>query len=99
MIQSYYLEFFQYKQYFRALLKFKRTKQGSLHSKISQLVNVQLISTLYESKKLQKQPSEAAMQKGVLRNLAKYTGKHMYQGLFFNKIAGLRPAALLKKRL
>ena len=26
---------------------------------------------------------------GVLRNFAKFTGKHMYQSLFFNKVAGL----------
>ena len=35
--------------------------------------------------------------KGVLRNFAKFTGKHLCQGLFFNKVAGLRPATLLKK--
>ena len=27
--------------------------------------------------------------KGVLRNFAKLTGKHLYQSLFFNKVAGL----------
>ena len=37
--------------------------------------------------------------KSVLRNLAKFTGKHLYQGLFFNKVEGLRPATLLKKRI
>ena len=37
--------------------------------------------------------------KAVLRNLAKLAGKHLYQSLFFNKVAGLRPATLLKKRL
>ena len=26
--------------------------------------------------------------KGVLRNFAKSTGKHQYQSLFFNKVAG-----------
>ena len=36
---------------------------------------------------------------GVLRNFAKFTGKCLRQSLFFNKIAGLRPAALLKKAL
>ena len=30
---------------------------------------------------------------------AKFTGKHLCQSLFFNKVAGLRPATLLKKRL
>ena len=34
---------------------------------------------------------------GVLRNFAKFTGKHLCQSLFFNKVAGLRPATLLKK--
>ena len=28
--------------------------------------------------------------KGVLRNFAKFTGKHLCQSLFFNKVAGLR---------
>ena len=37
--------------------------------------------------------------KGVARNFAKFTGKHLCQSLFFNKMAGLRPATLLKKRL
>ena len=35
---------------------------------------------------------------GVLRNFTKFTGKHLRQRLFFNKVAGLRPATLLKKR-
>ena len=29
--------------------------------------------------------------KGVLRNFSKFTGKYLCQGLFFNKIADLRP--------
>ena len=37
--------------------------------------------------------------KGVLTNFAKFTGKHMCQSLFFNKVADLRVATLLKKRL
>ena len=39
------------------------------------------------------------MKKGVLRNCTKFTVKHLCQSLFFNKVAGLRPATLLKKRL
>ena len=31
--------------------------------------------------------------------LPKFTGKHLCQSLFFNKVAGLRPATSLKKRL
>ena len=39
------------------------------------------------------------MRKCVLRNLAKFTGKHLRRSLFFNKVAGLKPATLFKKRL
>ena len=38
-----------------------------------------------------------SVRKGVLRNFAKLTEKHLYQSLFFNKVAG--SATLLKKRL
>ena len=36
---------------------------------------------------------------GVLRNFAKFTGKYLCQSLLFSKVASLRPATLLKKRL
>ena len=39
----------------------------------------------------------AFYKKGVLRNFTKLTGKHLFQSLFFNKNAGLRPAILLKR--
>ena len=39
------------------------------------------------------------IRKVVLRNFAKYTGKDLCQSLSFNKVTGLRPATLLKKRL
>ena len=38
-------------------------------------------------------------EKGVLKDFAKFTRKHLCQGLFFNKVAELRPTTLLKKRL
>ena len=31
------------------------------------------------------------VKKGVVRNFVKFTGKHLCRGLFFNKVAGLRP--------
>ena len=40
-----------------------------------------------------------SVKKGVLRNFTKFTGKHLCQSLFFNKVAVLSPATLLKKRL
>ena len=37
----------------------------------------------------------AQRKKGVLRNFAKFIGKHLRRSLFFNKVAGLRPATSL----
>ena len=37
---------------------------------------------------MQKQPPEVLCKKGVLRNFAKFTGKHLCRSLFFNKVAG-----------
>ena len=36
---------------------------------------------------------EVFCKKFILKNFAKFTGKHLCQGLFFNKVAGLRPHA------
>ena len=41
---------------------------------------------------------EVFCKKGLLKNFAKFTGKHLCQNLFFNKVADLRPATLFKKR-
>ena len=42
---------------------------------------------------------KCSARKAVLRNFAKFTGKHLCQSLIFNKAAGLRLATVLKKRL
>ena len=39
-----------------------------------------------------------SMKTVVLRNFAKFTEKHLCQTLLFNKVAGLRPATLLKRK-
>ena len=49
-------------------------------------------------KYVQKQPSEVFYKKGVLRNFTKFTGKHLFQCLFFNNVAGPTSPTLLKKR-
>ena len=51
-------------------------------------------SNLYGSSHL-----KCSVRKGVLRSFAKFTGKHLCQTLYFDKVAGLTPATLLKKRL
>ena len=39
-----------------------------------------------------------SVKKGVLRNFAKFTEKHLCQSPLFNKVAGLKSATLIKKR-
>ena len=41
---------------------------------------------------------EVFCKKDNLKNFAKFTGKHLCQSLFFNKVAGLRSATFFKKR-
>ena len=43
--------------------------------------------TLRTEFKTQKLPPELFCNKGVLRNLVKFTAKHLWQSLFFNKVA------------
>ena len=50
--------------------------------------------TVFRSSRL-----ELFFTKEVLKNLTKFTGKHLCQSLFFDKVAGLRPTTLLKKTL
>ena len=39
-------------------------------------------------KKIQKKPLMCSLRKGILRNLAQFTGKHLCQSVFLNKVAG-----------
>ena len=48
--------------------------------------------------------SEAVVWRCIIKTVfleisQKFSGKYLCQSLFFNKVAGLRPASLLKKRL
>ena len=51
--------------------------------------------------KIRSSHPEVFYKKDVLRNFAKFTGKHLCQRLFLNKVAGLRPKAcnFIKKSL
>ena len=40
---------------------------------------------------------EVFCKKDILRNFTQLTGKQLCQSLFFNKVANLRPATLLKR--
>ena len=58
-----------------------------------QLFRFQTIQIPYRSSR-----PDMFCEKGVLRNFVKFRGKHLCQGLFFNKVPGLRTATLLKTR-
>ena len=45
------------------------------------------------------QMPQGVLSKKILKNFERLTGKHLCQSLLFNKVAGLGPASLLKKRL
>ena len=54
---------------------------------------------LYESITSEAVVRRCSVRKDVLGSFTKFTGKHLCQRLFFNKVADPRPAALLKKKL
>ena len=65
-------------------------------------VNISSVCFWFKLKRLQRIRSSyqrCFIIKGVLRNFSKFTGKQLCQSLFFNKVAGVRPATLLRKRL
>ena len=49
--------------------------------------------------KIRSSHRRCSIKKGALRNFAKFAGKQLCQRHFFNKVAGLRTATLLKKSL
>ena len=71
----------------------------SYHSKVTSTQNkVVLFFFLFGSWSLVRSSHPELFCRGnVLRNFAKFTGKHLCQSLFFNKVADLRPATLLKR--
>ena len=70
------------------------TKYFTSFSSVS-IVDFERVNVSWEVSKA----ATCSVRKGVLRKFAKFTRKHLRQSLFFNKVAGLWPATLLKKRL
>ena len=62
-------------------------------------ITVYILKDICLTNFIKKQPPEVFCKKGVLRNFAKFTGKHLCHRLLFNKVAGLRLTNLLKKTL
>ena len=62
----------------------------------SKILYCERLANLFEN--ISSRP-EVFCKKGVLRNFTKFTGKHLCQSLFLNKVATLRPSTLSRKRL
>ena len=52
---------------------------------------------MYHFSDVQKQPPEVFYKKDPLKNFGKFTGKHLCQSLFFNKVPGLGLQLYLKR--
>ena len=62
------------------------------------LFNEYCINVVEKSSSKRSSLPEVFCKKGVLRNFAKFTGKHLCQSFIFNKVTGLGSATLLKER-
>ena len=58
-----------------------------------------MITMYIETRLYRSSHSRCSVEKGVLKKFTKFAEKHLCQALFFNKVAALNPATLLKKRL
>ena len=63
------------------------------------MANEVRVKNFFKHKNLRNSHQRCSIKKGVLKNFIKFTGKHLCQSFFFNKVSGLRTAALLKKML
>ena len=82
--------------YFARIPGFGKIPRNNRHPMVETSERFFLMGLLQRNVKSSR--SEVFCKKGVLRNFTKFTGKHRRQSLFFNKVAGLRPVTLLKKR-
>ena len=73
----------------------------ALTADAKQCADVLYMVSLHGNKTLERTTSrpDVFCKKDVLKNFAKFTAKHLYWSLFSIKVAGLRPANLLKNRL
>ena len=90
MLESLLIKLHPFKNSFKNSLFLEITSDGCF-SRYHERLN-------FKSCIFQKQHPELFSKKNVLRNFAKFTAKHLRQGLIFKKVAGLRIATLSKKR-
>ena len=69
-----------------------KLRKEALHSNF-------LVANLRSLRGNRRSHRRCSVRNGILRKLAKFTGKHLCKSHFFNKVSGLRPLTLLKRRL
>ena len=65
-------------------------KTDETHSVLKMNTTFVLLKLQTVETSLRSSSQEVFCKQCVLRNFAKFTGKHLHQSLFFNKVAGLR---------
>ena len=63
------------------------------------IINLNNLRKIFQNQNSRSSRPEVFCEKAVLKKSAKFRGKHLCWSLSFNKVAGLRPATLLKERL
>ena len=107
-LTQYFINPFLRSVFFWSLCKHQKTKgflmfsgglKGSLGNKSVKWQKPALYFTSLHCPVSRSSRPKVFCKEGVLRNFAKFIGKHLCQGLFYNKVTGPRRATLLKKRL
>ena len=79
------------KEIFKDLLKKQKEMLLAIASKLLHQILDKLVDDSTTNSTTEAVARRCSVKKGVLRNFAKFTGKHLFQGLFFNKVVGLSP--------
>ena len=77
----------------------KKIKKYFFKSSSSLSQKIHIIRKYINTKIFRSSHRSCSVRKCVLKNFTIFTGKHLCQSLFFNKVAGLRLATLLKLTL
>ena len=79
------------KEIFKDLFKKQKEMLLAIASKLLHQILDKLVDGSTTNSTTEAVARRCSVKKGVLRNFAKFTGKHLFQGLFFNKVVGLSP--------
>ena len=82
---------------FRVLLLYEHKHTGRFANLHYCTFNTNEISAHKRHSRVRSSHQRCTLKSDVLKNFAKFRGKHLSQSLFFHKVAALRPATLLKR--